>query len=168
MRRVFLFLTDKPSLDGTEWQQRIDDVMATSGDKSGPYVPRSGKIGASFRHYSDEQFQYVLKTANLPLRGFGYDPVTQDFPNTILLPRRQVKPGKVPNAVLEISNDAALEIRKKNDSFGRWSTWYRKALLEPVIASDGSELNMDEVVIARQRQQQQQQQETEKQQVQLS
>lgn len=165
MRRVFLFLTDKPSLDGTGWQERIDHVIATSGEKSGPYVPRSGKIGASFRHFSDEQFQYVLKTANLPLRGFGYDPATQNFPNDIQLPRRQVKPGNVPDAVLEISNDIGLEIRKKNDSFGRFSTWFRKALVDPVIASDGSELNMDEVLLAREKakqekesQQQQQQQ----------
>ncbi|KAF1324048.1 Transmembrane 9 superfamily member 2, partial [Globisporangium splendens] len=154
MRRVFLFLTDKPTLEGTEWEQRIHDVMATSGENSGPYVPRSGKIGGSFRHYSDEQFQYILKTANMPLRGFGYDPNTQDFPKQIMLPRRQVKPGKAPDAQLEISNDVGHEIRKKNDTFGRFSTWFRKALVDPVIASDGTELNMDEVYAARQKLQQ--------------
>lgn len=158
MRRVFLFLTDKPSLDGTEWQQRIDDVIATSGENSGPYVPRSGKIGASFCHYSEEQFQYILKTANLPLRGFGYDPSTQNFPNDIQLPRRQVKPGRVPGAELEISNDVGLEIRKKNDTFGRFSTWFRKALVDPVLANDGSELNMDEVFAARHKLHQEQEQ----------
>ncbi|OWZ21986.1 hypothetical protein PHMEG_0003383 [Phytophthora megakarya] len=150
LRRVFLFLTDLTTLEGTEWEQRIQDVMATSGDKAGPYKPRSGKIGGSFRHYSDEQFQYILKTANLPLRGFGYDPETQNFPKEITLPKRQVKPGKE-DAKLLISIDPVMEIRKKNDSFGRGSTYFRRALTEPVIANDGTELNMDEVLAARER-----------------
>ncbi|DAZ94378.1 TPA: hypothetical protein N0F65_001112 [Lagenidium giganteum] len=150
LRRVFLFLTDKPSIEGTEWKTRIRDVMATSGENSGPYVPRSGKIGGSFRHYSEEQFQYILKTANLPLRGFGYDPVTQDFPNQLPIPRRQVKPASQPGNELEISIDLTKEIRKRNDAYGRLSTYYRKALTDPVIASDGTELNMDEVEFARQ------------------
>lgn len=153
LRRVFLFLTDLPSLEGTEWETRIADVMANSGENSGPYVPRSGKIGASFRHFSEEQFQYILKTANMPLRGFGYDPETQNFPKDIPIPRRQVKPGKTADAALEISIDPAAEIRKRSDSYGRLSTWYRKALTEPVIANDGSELNMDEVLLARQKKQ---------------
>ncbi|KAG6586517.1 fbox domain containing protein [Phytophthora cinnamomi] len=151
LRRVFLFLTDRTTLEGTEWETRIRDVMATSGDKAGPYKPRSGKIGGSFRHYSDEQFQYILKTANLPLRGFGYDPETQNFPTEIALPKRQVKPGKTADAQLLISIDPAMEIRKKNDSFGRGSTYFRRALTEPVIANDGTELNMDEVLAARER-----------------
>ncbi|TMW66065.1 hypothetical protein Poli38472_003830 [Pythium oligandrum] len=151
LRRVFLFLTDRPSIEGTEWETRIKNVMETSGENSGPYVPRSGKIGASFKHYSDEQFQHILKVANLPLRGFGYDPVTQNFPNDIQLPRRQVKPGKTPDAVLEVPIDPAQEIRKRNDAYGRYSTWYRKGLTDPVIANDGTELNMDEVLQARQK-----------------
>ncbi|KAF4317267.1 hypothetical protein BBO99_00008171 [Phytophthora kernoviae] len=151
LRRVFLFLTDLTTLEGTEWEQRIHDAMTTGGDKAGPYKPRSGKIGASFRHYSEEQFQYILKTANLPLRGFGYDPETQDFPNQISLPKRQVKPGKTADAELVISTDQAMEIRKKNDSFGRHSTYFRKMLTDPVIANDGTELNMDEVLAARER-----------------
>ncbi|KAL4138538.1 hypothetical protein PRIC2_002043 [Phytophthora ramorum] len=150
LRRVFLFLTDLTTLEGTEWEQRIHDVMATSGDKTGPYKPRSGKIGGSFRHYSEEQFQYILKTANLPLRGFGYDPETQNFPKEITLPKRQVKPGKE-GAELLISIDPVMEIRKKNDSFGRGSTYFRRALTEPVIASDDTELNMDEVLAAREK-----------------
>ncbi|ETI35790.1 hypothetical protein F441_17809 [Phytophthora nicotianae CJ01A1] len=150
LRRVFLFLTDLTTLEGTEWEQRIHDVMATSGDKAGPYKPRSGKIGGSFRHYSEEQFQYILKTANLPLRGFGYDPETQNFPKEITLPKRQVKSGKE-GAELLISTDPTMEIRKKNDSFGRGSTYFRRALTEPVIANDGTELNMDEVLAARER-----------------
>ncbi|TYZ64212.1 hypothetical protein PybrP1_011497 [[Pythium] brassicae (nom. inval.)] len=154
LRRVFLFLTDQPSLDGTEWQQRIDRVVATSGEHSGPYVPRSGKIGASFRHFSPAQFEHVRTTAKLPLRGFGYDPETQRFPATIELPRRQVKPGRSPGAVLEISTDAAREIRKKSDVYGRFSTWFRKALVDPVIASDGTELNVDEVLLAREKRRQ--------------
>lgn len=149
LRRVFLFLTDLTTLEGTEWEKRIHDVMATSGDKAGPYKPRSGKIGGSFRHYSEEQFQYILKTANLPLRGFGYDPErTQNFPKEVTLPKRQVKPGKE-GAELLISTDQAMEIRKKNDSFGRGSTYFRRALTEAVIANDGTELNMDEVLAAR-------------------
>ncbi|KAJ8577466.1 hypothetical protein ON010_g1736 [Phytophthora cinnamomi] len=44
-----------------------------------------------------------------------------------------------------------MEIRKKNDSFGRGSTYFRRALTEPVIANDGTELNMDEVLAARER-----------------
>ncbi|KAJ0397562.1 hypothetical protein P43SY_003437 [Pythium insidiosum] len=154
LRRVFLFLTDRPTIEGTEWEARIRNVMETSGENSGPYVPRSGKIGASFKHYSDEQFQYILKVANLPLRGFGYDPVTQNFPNDIPLPRRQVKPGKTVGAELEIPIDPSQEIRKRNDVYGRFSTWYRKALTDPVLASDGTELNMDEVIQARQKQEQ--------------
>ncbi|GMF46954.1 unnamed protein product [Phytophthora fragariaefolia] len=151
LRRVFLFLTDLTTLEGTEWEKRIRDVMATGGDKAGPYKPRSGKIGGSFRHYSEEQFQYILKTANLPLRGFGYDPETQNFPEEITLPKRQVKPGKSTDAKLLIAIDPAMEIRKKNDSFGRGSTYFRRGLTEPVIASDGTELNMDEVLAARER-----------------
>ncbi|CAH0480304.1 unnamed protein product [Peronospora belbahrii] len=150
LRRVFMFLTDLTTLEGTEWENRIHDAMFTSGDKAGPYKPRSGKIGASFRHYSEEQFQYILKTAYLPLRGFGYDPGTQNFPNKILLPKRQVKPGKE-GATLLISTDQEMEIRKKNDSYGRSSTYFRRALTEPVIADDGTELNMDEVQAARKR-----------------
>jgi hypothetical protein len=123
--------------------------MESSGENSGPYVPRSGKIGASFKHYTDEQFQHILKVANLPLRGFGYDPVTQKFPDEIPLPRRQVKPGKFEGAELEVPIDPTQEVRKRNDLYGRFSTWYRKALLDPVIASDGTELNMDEVLQAR-------------------
>jgi len=115
----------------------------------GPYKPRSGKIGASFRHYSEEQFQYVLKTARMALRGFGYDTETQNFPQNIPLPNRQVKPGKEGVESLELSADN-YELRKSNDTFGRLSTWYRKSLLDPVIASDGTELNMDEVLAARQ------------------
>lgn len=154
LRRVFLFLTDSKSIEGTHWEQRIKAVMETSGDNSGPYVPRSGKIGASFKHYSDEQFQHILKVANLPLRGFGYDPVTQDFPQEIPLPKRQVKPGKTPDMELEIPIDPTLEVRKRNDLYGRFSTWYRKALTNPVIASDGTELNLDEVLQARQKKEQ--------------
>ncbi|RLN31597.1 hypothetical protein BBJ28_00024454 [Nothophytophthora sp. Chile5] len=151
LRRVFLFLTGLSSLEGTEWERRIEEVMASGGENAGPYVPRSGKIAASFRHYSDEQFQYILKTANLPLRGFGYDPQTQDFPNKIPLPRRQVKPGKSADAELVISTDFEMEIRKKSDAFGRYSTFYRKTLTDPVIASDGTELNMEEVLAAREK-----------------
>ncbi|CAI5733246.1 unnamed protein product [Hyaloperonospora brassicae] len=150
LRRVFLFLTGKETLEGTTWEQRIRDVVATSGDHDGPYKPRSGKIGASFRHFSDEQFEFIRTTANLPLRGFGYDPVTQNFPTDIRLPKRQVKPGKA-GATLLVSIDQDMEIRKKNDSFGRGSTHFRRALVEPVIASDGSELNMHEVLAARAR-----------------
>jgi hypothetical protein len=151
LRRVFLFLTDRPSLEGTEWEARIKALMASSGDQSGPYKPRSGKIGASFRHYSEAQFQYILQTARLPLRGFGYDTETQNFPANIQLPRRQVKPGKETGAQLEISTDVEMEVRRKNDVFGRGSTWFRKMLTDPVVASDDSELNMDEVLAARQR-----------------
>ncbi|RLN92746.1 hypothetical protein BBJ28_00004294 [Nothophytophthora sp. Chile5] len=151
LRRVFLFLTGLTSLEGTEWERRIEEIMASGGENAGPYVPRSGKIAGSFRHYSDEQFQYILKTANLPLRGFGYDPQTQDFPNKIPLPRRQVKPGKSADAELVISTDFEMEIRKKSDAFGRYSTFYRKTLTDPVIASDGTELNMDEVLAAREK-----------------
>jgi len=151
LRRVFLFLTDRPSLEGTEWEARIKALMASSGDQSGPYKPRSGKIGASFRHYSEAQFQYILQTARLPLRGFGYDTETQNFPADIQLPRRQVKPGKETGAQLEISTDVEMEVRRKNDVFGRGSTWFRKMLTDPVVASDDSELNMDEVLAARQR-----------------
>lgn len=147
---MFLFLTDKTTLEGTEWPERISAALAT-GDRSGPYKPRSGKIGASFKHYSEEQFQYILQTAKLPLRGFGYDTETQNFPAEIQLPRRQVKPGKVPGASLEISTDLNMEVRRKNDIFGRGSTWFRKNLTDPVIASDGTELNMDEVLEARKR-----------------
>lgn len=147
LRRVFLFLTDRKTLEGMEWEKRIHDAVATS-DKTGPYKPRCGKIGGSFRHYSEEQFQYILKTANLPLRGFGYDPETQNFPKEILLPKRQVKPGKK-NAELLISIDQTMEIRKPNDTFGRGSTYFRRALTDPVIANDGTELNMDEVFAAR-------------------
>ncbi|TDH73416.1 hypothetical protein CCR75_009237 [Bremia lactucae] len=148
LRRVFLFLTDSKTLEGTEWEKRIQNVMATGGQKTGPYKPRSGKIGGSFGHYSREQFRNILKTANLPLRGFGYDPETQNFPNEILLPKRQVKPGKE-GAKLLISIDHAMEIRKKNDTFGRRSTYFRRALTKPVIANDGTALNMEEVLAAR-------------------
>lgn len=148
---MFLFLTDLPSLEGTEWEQRIEAAMATGGEDSGPYKPRSGKIGASFKHYSEEQFQYIRQTASLPLRGFGYDPETQDFPNEIRLPKRQVKPGKAPDAKVEITTDTAMEVRKYQDTFGRGSTAFRKMLIDPVIASDGTELNVEEVVAARER-----------------
>ncbi|CAH0513230.1 unnamed protein product [Peronospora belbahrii] len=97
---------------------------------------------------SDCTKRYVA--AYLPLRGFGYDPGTQNFPNKILLPKRQVKPGKE-GATLLISTDQEMEIRKKNDSYGRSSTYFRRALTEPVIADDGTELNMDEVQAARKR-----------------
>lgn len=150
LRRVFLFLTNQSSLENTKWEQRIKDVM-NNGGKHGPYIPRSGKIGASFHHYSDQQFQYILKRANLPLRGFGYDPITQDFPHDIQLPRRQVKPGRKENASLEISIDPKYDIRKRNDPYGRYSTWYRKTLLDPVLDKDGNALNMDEVEQARQK-----------------
>uniref|UniRef100_M4BFE8 Sulfotransferase domain-containing protein n=1 Tax=Hyaloperonospora arabidopsidis (strain Emoy2) TaxID=559515 RepID=M4BFE8_HYAAE len=150
LRRVFLFLTGKTTLQGTDWEKRIRDVVSTSGDEAGPYKPRSGKIGGSFRHFSEDQFQYIWKTAKLPLRGFGYDPVTQEFPDDIRLPKRQVKQGKE-GATLLISIDQDMEIRKKNDSFGRGSTYFRRGLTEPVIASDGTELNMEEVLAARER-----------------
>ncbi|KAF1780864.1 P-loop containing nucleoside triphosphate hydrolase [Phytophthora cactorum] len=125
---------------------RYEDLMMHREET----LPRSGKIGGSFRHYSEAQFQYILKTANLPLRGFGYDPETQNFPKEISLPKRQVKPGKE-GAELLISTDPTMEIRKKNDSFGRGSTYFRRSLTEPVIANDGTELNMDEVLAARER-----------------
>ncbi|DAZ96030.1 TPA: hypothetical protein N0F65_000025 [Lagenidium giganteum] len=155
LRRVFMFLTDKPSIEGTKWETRIRDVMATSGENSGPYAPRSGKIGGSFRHYSEEQFQYILKTAKLPLRGFGYDPVTQDFPNDLSAPHRQVKPASKPGKEMEIEPKSKVEIRKRNDPHGRLATKYRKMLTHPVIASDGTPLNMDEVESARRFQKQQ-------------
>ncbi|CEG35502.1 fbox domain containing protein [Plasmopara halstedii] len=149
LHRVFLFLTGRKNLEGTEWEKRIYDVIAT-GDETGPYKPRSGKIGGSFRHYSKEQFEHILRIANLPLRGFGYDPETQNFPTEISLPKRQVKPGKE-GAELLISIDQAMEIRKSNDTFGRGSTYFRRALTDPIIANDGTELNMDEVIAARER-----------------
>jgi hypothetical protein len=152
LRRVFLFITNKKTLEGTKWEHKIQHLMATSGNNSGPYVPRSGgKIGHSFQHYSKEQFEYILKTANLPLRGFGYDPITQNFPQEIPLPKRQVKEGKKQDAILEINPPNGFEIRKKNDTYGRCSTWYRKSLTEPVVAKDNTLLNMEEVIQARQK-----------------
>ncbi|OQS00964.1 hypothetical protein ACHHYP_20085 [Achlya hypogyna] len=154
LHRVFKFILGKEpkdSLWGSEWGDRIQSVL--SADDTGPYKPRSGKIGASFRHYSPAQFQHVLTTARPLLRQFGYDTETQNFPAEIPLPNRQVKPGKPDAAPLVLSADG-LELRARNDSFGRLSTWFRKTLLDPVIASDGTELNMDEVLAARERQQQ--------------
>ncbi|OQS06382.1 basolateral NaK(2Cl) cotransporter [Thraustotheca clavata] len=146
LHRVFKFILDKDpreQLWGTEWGDRIEAVL--NSDDAGPYKPRSGKIGASFRHYSPEQHQHVLNKARPLLRQFGYDTETQDFPNSIPLPNRQVKYGKQDAALLVLSVDG-LELRARNDMFGRLSTYYRKMLLDPVIAADGSELNMEEML----------------------
>jgi hypothetical protein len=122
-------------------------VLTIDDSATGPYKPRSGKIGASFRHFSPSQFKYILDAAKPVLRQFGYDTETQNFPAIIRLPHRQIKHG-IAGSSLTLSADG-LDIRNKRDTFGRLSTYFRKMLLEPVIASDGSELNMHEVEAAR-------------------
>nr|CCA26282.1 conserved hypothetical protein [Albugo laibachii Nc14] len=150
LRRVFCFITDTSSLQETEWESKVDQVASNfSTSTSGAYAPRSGKIGASFKHYSKDQFDYILNTARIPLRGFGYDPETQDFPASIRLPKRQVKLARIANSELLISIDSKMEIRKKGDTYGRHASKYRKALLDPVICNDGTELNVEEVTEAR-------------------
>ncbi|CAH0519221.1 unnamed protein product [Peronospora belbahrii] len=59
LRRVFMFLTDLTTLEGTEWENRIHDAMFTSGDKAGPYKPRSGKIGNGCRNGTNCPFVHV-------------------------------------------------------------------------------------------------------------
>ncbi|KAH9075194.1 hypothetical protein Ae201684P_003878 [Aphanomyces euteiches] len=117
---------------------------------TGPYKPRSGKIASSFRHFSPDQFKYIVDTARTHLRNFGYDPETQNFPDDIRLPNRQIKPAK-PGATTWVLSGDKLDLRDRNDTFGRLSTWFRKSLVDPIIASDGTELNMDEVLAARER-----------------
>ncbi|KAF0684064.1 Aste57867_23985 [Aphanomyces stellatus] len=149
LHRVFKFILDKDpkdSLENTEWMARIESILTE--EDTGPYKPRSGKIASSFRHYSPEQFQYVLDMARLSLRNFGYDTETQQFPEQIRLPNRQVRPAKAGATSWVLSGDA-FDLRSRTDPFGRLSTWFRKELVDPVIASDGTELNMDEVVAAR-------------------
>ncbi|RQM22017.1 hypothetical protein B5M09_009192, partial [Aphanomyces astaci] len=105
----------------------------------------------SFRHYSPDQFQHVLDVARVHLRNFGYDTNTQGFPHDIRLPNRQLRPAKPGGkSVWTLSGDK-LELRDRNDTFGRLSTWFRKALTEPILASDGTNLNMHEVEAARER-----------------
>ncbi|RHY11239.1 hypothetical protein DYB25_000771 [Aphanomyces astaci] len=109
------------------------------------------QIVRSFRHYSPDQFQHVLDVARVHLRNFGYDTNTQGFPHDIRLPNRQLRPAKPGGkSVWTLSGDK-LELRDRNDTFGRLSTWFRKALTEPIVASDGTNLNMHEVEAARER-----------------
>ncbi|CAK4699612.1 unnamed protein product [Aphanomyces euteiches] len=151
LHRVFKFILNKEpkdTLENTEWMPRIESIL-TEQD-TGPYKPRSGKIASSFRHFSPNQFKYIVDTARTHLRNFGYDPETQNFPDDIRLPNRQIKPAK-PGATTWMLSGDKLDLRDRNDTFGRLSTWFRKSLVDPIIASDGTELNMDEVLAARER-----------------
>lgn len=151
LRRILLFLTDSKTLEGTAYQQQLDQLQ----DTQGPYKPRSGKIAASFKHYSPQQFAYIVETARMQLKGFGYDPESQGFPDAIPLPRRQVKPASQPCDELHeacvVVNGVSYHLRQPGDSCGRLATQYRKSLTEAVIAKDGTELNLEEVRRARER-----------------
>lgn len=120
--------------------------MCKESNDNRPYKPRSGKIGGSFKHYSPQQFQYILQAATPQLTGFGYHPETQGFPQRIEIPRKNIKPGK-PGAELLVNKGKL--VRQDDDFFGRLFTRFRKSLTEPVISSDGEPLNVEEVEKAR-------------------
>ncbi|ETV96377.1 hypothetical protein H310_10530 [Aphanomyces invadans] len=154
MHRVLKFVLNKDpksSLDGTEWMDRIESILTADDSSTGPYKPRSGKIASSFRHYSPEQFQHVLDVARVHLRNFGYDTETQGFPHDVRLPSRQLRPAKAGGKSVWVLSGDKLELRHRSDTFGRLSTWFRKDLTDPILASDGTELNMHEVEAARER-----------------
>lgn len=116
----------------------------------GPYKPRKGKIANSFNRYSKAQFEYVRSTANALLKGFGYDPEHCGFPDDIQLPVRctRMPVNYDENTWLHL-NEANNPVRDPMDTFGRLSSRFRKALVEPVLSSDGTKLNMEEVMNAR-------------------
>ena len=161
MRRIVMFISDLKDLKGTEWETKLNALKVKTKKVARPYTPRSGKIAKSFKRYSDSQFGDIVEAAQGPLKGFGYHP-SQRFPHVIELPRRQVKHPKdflkVENVGKESSeanvvviNGDNCQIRKPEDPFGRLSSRFRKALLEPVVSAKGVPLNVEEVEKARER-----------------
>lgn len=185
LRRISAFIQPRESSDLTQVTAVPTDVLRriaelsppvqdhnnvpTSSPVVGPYTPRSGKIASSFKHYSASQFQYIQTSAREYLKSFGYDPETQDFPHSIVLPKRQVIKARglssskgldldsdvddqveAPSIVIN-STEPVYELRKPEDTCGRKSTSFRQSLLDPVRAKDGTALNMHEVLLARER-----------------
>jgi hypothetical protein len=82
MARICSFVADTPSIEGTEWGERVMELEEQSTASCGPYKPRSGKIGGSFRHYTDEQRACMQSSAEELMRQFGYH-ADQGFPSEI-------------------------------------------------------------------------------------
>ena len=156
LKRVAWFLRGERELEGTPWSDRVEAAAELDDARASYYVPREpGKLpGASLRHYDDELRQKVAEAAGSLLNDFGYG---DRFPaDTTVAPRavrRPVPPGDARHDIVDgrLVLNGGREVRPTSSKHGRYMTTFRKALREPVMAADGTCLNMHEVEAARER-----------------
>jgi hypothetical protein len=89
MARICCFMARKESLEKTDWGDSVMGLEEQSTANSGPYKPRSGKIGGSFRHYTVEQRAFMQSSAEEMMRQFGYH-ADQGFPSEISPPAEEL------------------------------------------------------------------------------
>ena len=160
LRRVAWFLRGCDPLEGTRWADRVDAACGAELDASGFYAPRRGgarRVGSSLRRFDDALRGEVEDICGSMLADFGYD-AGRGFPETVdVAPRALRAPVPPGDGDHDVDGSGALvlnggrEVRPTSSKHGRYMTTFRKALREPVMAADGTCLNMHEVEAARER-----------------
>ena len=144
LRRIASFM-------GSDWN--VDAALEEALESVGPYKPRRPVFedrGAYLRKRFDASLRAdMIAVAGAMLREFGYlDDGNACAPRARRTP---VPPGDTRHAVESngLIVNRGLEVRPPESPYGRFMTTLRKSLLDPVIADDGTPLNMDEVHLAR-------------------
>ena len=158
LKRVAWFLRGCEPLEGTRWADRCAAAAAADLHKAGPYAPRAGgarTVGSALRRFDAALRADVAKIVGPMLAELGYD-ADRGFPDDVALAPRALRtpvPAGDDDHVLDDDGRLVLntgaEVRDADSPYGRYMTTYRKALTEPVVADDGTHLNMHEVEAAR-------------------
>ena len=148
--------------------------MHSQNQSNDRYKPRSGKIGKSLSRYSNQQLKAVHEITKDMMQFLGYElPLEQlekhgqepiganssqqpahFFPSNLKCPSTCLRKGKPASARNSDTRDYTRAnkeflLRKRNDCWGRDFCYLRQRQCEPIVAVDGTELNMDEVTKAR-------------------
>lgn len=158
LRRVCWFLRGERELEGTPWAERVAAAAKLDDTRAGFYAPRNNGAaklpGAALRRFDDAARRAVAAAAGSLLQDFGYG---ERFPTDASVApravRRPVPQGDARHEVVggRLVLNTGREVRPSGSKHGRYMTTFRKALREPVVAADGTALNMHEVEAARER-----------------